>query len=92
MIKQVFKWIKNEPKHADTESSKEKCPKLPKKSRSDSISSISSFTFVSQKTDAATSRTNNGRMAPGMTQRQIESKYKLLSSSDSPPVIREANQ
>ena len=48
MIKQVFKWIKNEPKHADTESSKEKCPKLPKKSRSDSTSSISSFTFVSQ--------------------------------------------
>ena len=24
MMKQVFKWIKNDPKHAETESSKEK--------------------------------------------------------------------
>ena len=58
---------------------------MPKKSRSDSISSISSFTFVSQATDASIYQRD--RIASG-TQRQIESKYKLLSSSDSPPVIR----
>ena len=68
--------------------------RLPKKTRSDSISSIGSFTFVSQKSKASSvSRNNNDdSVAHGTTQRQIESKYKLLSSTDSPPVIRGAIQ